>query len=603
MILDNYLHKYKNYLYNFIVNLDNNKVVIYIIFIFFYLLLYYIITVPELTEEIKENKFYNKIIQLSKEKWFISLILTIDILLIFTLIGFIVYYYKNKLIYNHSIKRNIILITVGLMIILIYFNIFIFSRIMINISNSIYIKNSYLTFSTIFYVIFITLFFYNINSEINTEFILSLEILLLFSLQYVIQSIGNIGKIYYLLKKNDFSELTINCFKQNNREGYSSLNNNENIQLIEISKKYGDNYLKTNGNIPISFYNKSANEYQDLVLADFYYPGSYYSYLADTPLNGTPSLSALKIGFQKFKTRFIHLDIFSDSSNEYDRNANINIRCKNMKQGAEPLNIDDVFSLINKWAWINDDPNKNSYPLFLYLNIEYNETNENLHLKLYNLIIKYFSKRLVDKKYGYSGRNNLVPVSMAKMKDCFGKIIITTNIYPTKTILDELINGSNNFLNSNFNINLYKSDYINFEKVGLSQDNDKTSIINQSKTNLNFYYTLPNEENKNNNQPKAGMYNPSFQDCAQYGIQGTLMYIFLPDENLNKWVSFFKNKNNFDPVLKDEELRLIDNKKPIIEKQNPIIGLQSPQKYCLIPGLMSTDKSNLSTKNNNNSCN
>jgi hypothetical protein len=192
---------------------------------------------------------------------------------------------------------------------------------------------------------------------------------------------------------------------------------------------------------------------------------------------------------------------------------------------------------------------------------------------------------------------------MATIKECLNKIIIVTNIYPTKTILDELINASNNKLSNNFNLNLYKSSYITYDKVGISIDNDKTSLINNCKTNLDFYYTLPNEEKRNNNQPKAGMYNPSFQDCAQYGIQGTLMYIFLPDNNLNKWVSFFKNKNNFDPVLKEESLRLVDNKKPIINPQNPIIGLQSPQKYCLIPGMMSTQKSNLSTTKTNNSCN
>ena len=81
------------------------------------------------------------------------------------------------------------------------------------------------------------------------------------------------------------------------------------------------------------------------------------------------------------------------------------------------------------------------------------------------------------------------------------------------------------------------------------------------------------------------------------------MYIFLPDENLNNWVSFFKNKNNFDPVLKDELLRLVDNQTPIIKEQDPMIGLQKPQKYCLIPGMMATNKSNLSTKNVNISCN
>lgn len=603
MTINNYINTFKDYIFNLIVNIDNNKALIYIILLLFYLFFYYIITVPQLTEDIKNNNFYNKINEISKKKWFIGLILSIDIILLIILFGYLIFYYKNKQIYNHLVKRNLIIISLLSISFVLYINIFLFSSYFINISQSKYIKNTYLFISSLFYIILLTLFFYNINNDINVEFIISLEILLLYSIQYLIMSISSIGKIYYLLKTNDFSELTINCFKENTLEKYSSSNNNENIQLNSISQKYGDNYLKTIGNIPISFLNKNTNEYQDLILADFYYPGSYYSYLSDTPLNGTPSLNAIQIGLQKFKTRFIHLDIYSDSTDEYDPNSNLIIQCQNMKEGASPLKIDDVFSIINKWAWINDDPNKNSYPLFLYLNINFNETNENLYLKLYNYIIKYFSKKLVDKKYGYSGRNNLNPISMAKIKECLNKIIIITSVYPTKTILDELINTSTNELNHNFNLNLYKSSYINFDKIGLSQDTDKTSLINQSKTNINFFYTLPNDENKNNNQPKAGMYNPSFQDCAQYGIQGTLMYIFLPDDNLNKWVGFFKNKNNFDPVLKDENLRLVNQVQPTIQTQNPIIGLQTPQKYCLIPGMMSTSKSNLSTTSSNNSCN
>jgi hypothetical protein len=120
---------------------------------------------------------------------------------------------------------------------------------------------------------------------------------------------------------------------------------------------------------------------------------------------------------------------------------------------------------------------------------------------------------------------------------------------------------------------------------------------------MNIYYSIPNEKYKDDNQDKAGLFNPSFQDCAQYGIQSTLMYVFVPDDNLNKWNAFFKNKNNLDPVLKDELLRSINGKPVEVVKQNPVVGLQKPQKYCVIPGLMSTEKSNLSDGVDNSSCN
>ena len=168
--------------------------------------------------------------------------------------------------------------------------------------------------------------------------------------------------------------------------------------------------------------------------------------------------------------------------------------------------------------------------------------------------------------------------------------------------MDELINGCTNHLNETITLNEYKPSYIQFDKVGLSQDANKTDLVNNTKINLMFYYTKPNEKYKNKNQVKSGLFNPSFQDCAQYGIQSTLMYLFVPDTNLNKWNLFFKNKNNLDPVLKEEALLLLGKPKPTIIKQNPLVGLQTPQKYCVINGLLSTQKSNLSQNVSNSSC-
>jgi hypothetical protein len=273
-----------------------------------------------------------------------------------------------------------------------------------------------------------------------------------------------------------------------------------------------------------------------------------------------------------------------------------------MNDNGKPLNFEECLGLINKWAWIVSNPSDKSYPFFLYLKFNFNVTNTKIFEKIYYSLIKFFSKYFIDKKYSFSGRNNLIPVSQAKIKDCLGKIVIVSDIYPTNSILDELINASTNNINNNFNINLYKDTYITFDKIGLSQDFDKTTLINNCKTNFNLFNTLPNENNKNKNQEKAGLYNPSFQDCAQYGVQSTLMYIFLPDDNLNKWLSYFESKNNMNPILKDEVLRYVANKEKDIKKQDPIVALQKPQKYCLIPGVLSTEKSNLSDSLTNTSC-
>jgi hypothetical protein len=594
-MFDKYILITKNAILNSLKNIDNYKLIVYIIYFFIYFLIYYMITLPKLMNNIENNSFFTKINDLSNKTWFIIMLGSINLSFIILIIILFIQYFKYINVLTEKNKILMTIIPIFLIAILLYFDVLIFNKYLIKISNSPITKYIYVVLSSIFYIIFFSLFIYNIDNIYNIEFILCITILVLFLFEYLLVSISNLNKIYYQLKQNDFSELTINCFNHNILEKYSSNNNLD-------SSKYPSNYLRLMNNIPISFLNKYTNDYQDLILSDFYYPGSYYSYLVDSPLNGTPKLSALQIGLTKFKTRFIHLDLFSDSTNPYDTNANLIVKCENLKDGESPLKIEDCFSTINKWAWMTDDPNKMSYPLFIYFKLHFDIANGNLCLKLYTLLLKYFSKYLVDKKYGYSGRNNMIPVSMATIKECLNKIIIITDTYPTKTILDELINASSNKLSNNFNINLYKSSYITYDKVGMSQDNDKTSLINNSKTNLSFYYTLPDETNKNNNQPKAGMYNPSFQDCAQYGIQGTLMYIFLPDDNLNKWVSFFKNKNNFDPVLKDEILRLVNQPKPVVTEQNPVVGLQKPQKYCMIPGMMETNKSNLSTTNSNNTC-
>lgn len=585
MVLNKYIIEAKEYLLKILKYCTDNKLKIYLPFFIFYLLFYYLITIPETISQIK-SEYLDYFIK----NYFIILIIIVFILnIIYIFITVII-------IRKYSFVNEFIAIMVPIVLsgIILFLDVFIFSKYLkilldYKIVFSI-IKYIFIIFSYIFFILFFSLFIYDIKNEFNIEFFISLEIIMIILFVNFIRSNINLGVIYFLLKNNDYSLLSIECFKQNN--------NNPN-QIGNINSEYGDTYLKTIGNIPIAFYNNILDNYQDLVLADFYYPGSYYSYLSDSPLNGTPSLEALKIVITKFKCRLIHLDIFSSNDvDDYDPNALPIVKCKNMKNGATPLNFEDTLAVINKWGWDGEI----SYPLFLYLNFNFKEDNTSMYEKIYNSLLKFFSKYFIDKKYSFSGRNHTFPISMAKIKECLGKIIIITNNYPTKSILDELINGSSNELNNSFQIIKYKEDYVKFNGVGLSQDNDKTSLVNNSKTNISFYYTEPNDSYKNNNQPKAGLFNPSFQDCAQYGIQGTLMYVFTPDDNLNKWNLFFKNKNNLDPVLKDQLLRSVSQRDNIINQQNPTIGLRKPQKYCLIPDLMSTEKSNLSTGSVNGSC-
>ena len=575
--------------------IDKFKVLLYIIYFLIYFILYYSIIIP---------RVFNPFNPTNKKPYIITIIV-LDVFYFIGLIWLLVYYFKNinnKNINTDKFKIITTLLPILITGILVAFNVYIYNEYLVKMSESSVTKAIYGIISGIFYIIFLGLFTYNINSDVNIEFFLSLQILLLFFIEYLLTTKFSIMNIYKNLQNDDFSTITTTCFSSGNVENYSSSDSTNN-QLEAIATQYGDNYLKTIGNIPIAFLNRNTNEYQDLVLSDFYYPGSYYSYLANSPLNGTPNLDALKMALTDFKCRIIHLDVYSDSSDPYDPNANPVIRCENMSSNAKSLSFSETMGLINKYAWINNDPNNLSYPLFLYLNFNFDNDNINIYMRIYETLLKVFSKYFIDKKYSFSGRNSTFSVSLAKMSEALGKIIIVSNVYPTKTALDELINASTNGLNNNFTINEYKANYIKFPITGISQDNDKTILLNTSKSNINLYYSVPNIAYKNNNQAKAGLFNPSFQDCAQYGIQGTLMYVFTPDDNLNKWVQFFKNKNDSNPVLKDELLRSVSVQQDPIQQQNPVVGLQNPQKYCVVPGLISTQKSNLSSKSTNVSCN
>ena len=584
----------KEYFFNYLKKIDDNKVYIYLFFFIFYFIIFYTITIPETISPKTYNYIKNLLYKQKILSFFIIIILNF---LYVSGIIYSVYKYKNT---NQFIAIFVPILLSGFVL---FIDALLLSSFLSYISNWVLLKALFIFISTIFYIIFICLFFYNINNQLNVEFFISLLMLFILMFVNIYKTITNLTNIYYLFSNNNYNLLSINCLNQKNIEHYDDENNtNMNFNQIDnINKQNGNNYLKTLGNIPIAFYNKNINEYQDLILSDFYYPGSYYSYLSDSPLNGTPNLEALVVILQKFKCRVIHLDIFSDKTDPYDPNANPVVRCMNMKSGAKALNLDKVFATINKWAWVNNNPNNLSYPLFLYLNFNFDETNENIYFKIYNSLIKYFSKYFVDKKYSFSGRNSSFSISRASITECLGKIIIITNTYPTKTVLDELINSSTNSLNNYFNLIKYKESYITYDSIGLSQDNDKNKLLSNSRTNISFYYSEPNIRYKNNNQSKAGLFNPSFQDCAKYGIQGTLMYVFIPDDNLNKWNLFFKNKNNLDPVLKEESLRNIKTQNKQNTELNPVIGLQKPQKYCLAPS-MSTKKSNLSNTVVNSSC-
>ena len=490
------LEKYKEKFINFLNKTEKYKLNVYIYAFLLYFFLYFLITIPQISKDAEHNILFDVANKFSNNK---IVIISIFIVILCVLITFSIYFVKKIDKFSISKQIYIILGTLTVLFIYICITILTFYKSLTNISGMSITKYIFYGYSYMLYFIMIYLFFYNIEKKINMEFIISVLMIVLFFAFYYIFNYTSLKKVYYQLQNYDYSTLSINCFvngnqnerfiNQDNKE--QSTISNESIQLKEIAAKYGDNYLKTDGNIPISFYNNKSKTYQDLILADFYYPGSYYSYLADTPLNGTPSLTALELTLTKFKARILHLDIYSDLSDNHDTNANPVVSCKNMNPNGVPLKLMDCLSTIKKYGWMESHPKK-SYPIFLYLNFEFDES-EAMYIKIYNLLMGTFSKNLIDKKYSFSGRNGTFSFSKAKMKDCLNKIIILTNRYPTKTILDEIINGCSNDLSHDFNMKLYKETYSNYDKLGISQDYNKNDLINQSKLFTTFFYSEPND--------------------------------------------------------------------------------------------------------------
>lgn len=425
-------------------------------------------------------------------------------------------------------------------------------------------------------------------------------LLLIFSIMGYVKGEKSKVEMLQLLKKNKYNFLTLNCFnKSGTSEGFQTSNIEDPalFQYNQISKEKGNSYLLLQGNIPIQFKNPVSNQYQDFILSDYYYPGSYYTYIEDSPVQGHPSYESLQLAFTKYKVRAIHLDVFPSKRNPNEPA----VRCLDMAKDAEELDFTKCIKLIEKYGW----DSKQNYPLFLYLKFQGNPSDSMYH-KVYNIYLSTFKNRIMNKKYSFGGRNGTFPISKAPMKDCINKIILITNTYPTRTILDELINAGNvdkSGMNTFCSMDLYKEAYVNFDSVGISQDQDKTKLYLNHQRNLSFYYTEPNMEKVTPNENKSGLYNPNFQDVAQYGIQGTMMYLFVPDMNLNNWYMYFKSTNNLYPCLKDESLIALEPEKKSVKEQDPILGLSAPQKYCVIPGFMETEKSNITAGVENNSCN
>lgn len=588
--------------------LNENNIQFYLIYFFLFFFLYFTITAKYINSSFEDLFNKNK-----NDKWFlIGYYGGLGLLLIIWIIYFFI---CRKSLQEKSVRLKIILFGIFVIFLFCNFGQVFFKYISIYLPDVLLriLLGLFLLFNIIFFIFYVTLFLININEPYNLEVYIAIELLILF---YVINSANNVfnkSNVYNTLTKHDFNYEMLNCFKRLPNEGYDNSNSMNNLPYIEkLFKEKGNNYLEFKYNIPIKYRNSKSGKMEDLRLCDFYYPGSYKSYLGDTPLNGTPDEEALVKALTYYKVRIVTLDIYSSIDDEFSNDAEPVVRCEDMKEGAKPLNLNKCFEIINEHAWMPNNNNEMAYPFFLILEFHFDDKNNILYEKIRNSIVTNFRRYLMSHYYDFNGHNGKDFINLAKMEDCIGKIIIITNKYPVG-VLNELVNCSigkeePNNTNNSITLNLYTSDMVKFEGTGVSQKESKTELTNHCKTKINFYHTEPNKNYKNKEQAKSGLYNPKFQDIAQYGAQSTLMYLYLTDPNLNKWYLYFQKKSNFDPVLKDEELRDTVIQESKVKPQESIKGIGGTQKYCTMEDndgncYMETEKSNIGNGKENKSFN
>ncbi len=344
-------------------------------------------------------------------------------------------------------------------------------------------------------------------------------------------------------------------FENATKQGESKTTSNDPIpqkpqQSFVVGGRAED--LKYEDGIPVSYYNNDTQQYEDLYIRDFYYLGSYYSYLAGSPASSPPDLNALKDVVKDFKCRILHLDI------DYDPVERVPIAKNPKSPESGTLKLDVCFDMISKYAW--SDYGEKSLPLFLYLRFNETSPKKELYQKTYGYIEEYFGAYLANMVYGFNERNHLFPVSKMPIRDALGRVIILTNIYPTYTILDEVIHCNVEDPLSSIKMKEFKKEYATYDKQGLLIDSTAKDLIEANRNGMTFYYTLPNESYDGADESKAGLFNPNFYEIAKYGAQSALLYVYLPDSNHVDIRKFFEETSTKGVILKDPSLRKLHGK-------------------------------------------
>ena len=222
------------------------------------------------------------------------------------------------------------------------------------------------------------------------------------------------------------------------------------------------------------------------------------------------------------------------------------------------------------------------YPLILYLEIQSDDKDSNGKL-VYNKtclqrigkdLMEVFSDKLVNKIYGFNGRDNKYTIGEIPIEDMMGKVVIITNVYPTVGTLNEIIHGVANS-DQQFN-KLIPYSEVNKNYGGLrSTHQDKDSVIQHNYKYMTIVNPVAQNSLFNFFEPKEDIYNIPPQDAWNFGCQIVMMNYQLLDQHMRDYLKKFQKSCL---VLKPDKLRYIPKPPPkiVVQKKPLYFG---PQKF------------------------
>ena len=340
-----------------------------------------------------------------------------------------------------------------------------------------------------------------------------------------------------------------------------TINNELNDRSTTAMTVFDDPAYKTSKeDFPNTYYNEFLMKQLPLNICDFYWAGSRKSYQPAGQSYDITSYDTIKTVLLK-GARVIDLDIYSsDADNKFSTDAKPVVRNATlMPIKGHPLDFSKCLDIIREYAW-SDNTN---YPLILHLGLHVDD-NKFLYASIAEAIDSAFRGVLINKKYGFNGRNDQYPFGQIQITEIAGRIAIITDTYPTAGVLDEFITAVTSDKMELVRTIQYDMNYKSYGGIA-GQHIDTRELITFNMKQVTIVNSPGQLSFENVYEPKSDLYNPPIDDCQKYGCQIVLMNYQLLDDNMKDFLKIFRKSSL---VLKTEDLRFIPRPPKPVKIQN-----------------------------------